>query len=72
MATVLLALALISGGAASAANAANISEDIDDACDRIDNYPQYPDVQNILEEICDDAERLRNSQAASAVSSIIH
>lgn len=69
MTTVLLALALISGGTASAGNTANIQEDLDtEGCDRIDNYPTFREV---LEEICDDAEQLRTSQAASAVSPII-
>ena len=62
--TVLLALALIAGGAASAANAAHIQneyiDDISDGCDQPDNP--------LVEDICDDFDRTRNSQAATAVS----
>ena len=62
--TILLALALIAGGAASAANAAHIQSDyIDPASDDCDQ-PVVP----IVEDICNDFDITRNSQAATAVS----
>ena len=55
----LLTLALFAGGAASAANAADVQNDYID--------PIQATCDN-TEGVCDDIERLRNSQAAGAVS----
>ena len=61
---------MIAGGAASAANAADVQNDYLDPlqCDEISSNPIAAAIQ---EEFCDDFERLRNSQAAAAVSSYI-
>ena len=64
--TVLLSLALISGGIPSALNAADVQDDyLDNTFCDLDNLPDS------FEEVCDDARRLRDSQAAAAVSFII-
>ena len=63
--TVLLALAFIAGGAASAANAADFqNEYIDPISDICDEVPEG----SLAEEICNDYYRIRDSQAAAAVS----
>ena len=64
--TVLLAVALFAGGAASAANAADVQDDYIDIlqCDETSG-------NSVFESVCDDLEQLRNSQAAAAVSSYI-
>ena len=62
---VLLTLGLLAGGIASAANAADIQDDYieptEQLCDA-DNIPQQ------FEDNCNDVRRIRDSQAAAAVS----
>ena len=62
--SVLLALGLISGGIPSAINAADVQNDYLDnsVCDQ-------DDLSDRLQELCDEITAIRNSQAASAVSS---
>ena len=64
MLSLLLALGLISGGIPSATNAADVQEDYLDnnVCDQ-DNLPDG------VQEACDQITAIRDSQAASAVSS---
>ena len=64
---VLFALGLFAGGAASAANAADVQDDYYDRfqCDEIiDNFPD----DNPAVEACERIARIRDSQAAAAVS----
>ena len=60
--SILFALGLLAGGIASAANAA----DVQDALDTLGQFCEF------LEEFCDDAEQLRNSMAATAVSIYVY
>ena len=61
---------MVAGGAASAKNAAHVNDDIDEIhCDELDSLPAV--IQAYLEEMCEDAERIRDCQIASAVSSNI-
>ena len=62
--SVLLALGLISGGIPSAINAADVQNDYLDniRCDQ-------DDLSDDAQEICDEITAIRDSQAASAVSS---
>ena len=64
---ILLALGLLAGGIASAANAADVQDDYYEPlrCDELSD--DLPDDHPVVE-ICDDFERLRNSQAAGGVS----
>ena len=70
--SVLLFLGLITGGGPNAAFASVVqSHIIDDIhCDQRDYYSDYfPSNTNPLAELCDDLERLRSAQIATAVSS---
>ena len=58
--TILLSLALISGGVPSAINAEDVQERRN-VCDEVD-------ITESTQELCDDLERLRDSQICSAVS----
>ena len=63
--TIILALALISGGIASAVNASDIQEEY------IDPLESFCDQGDLIdEEICYKLQAIRDAQAASAVSSI--
>ena len=64
--TILLALALIAGGAASAANAAHIQNEYIDS-DIISAVCDQPE-NSVVEDFCNDFDTIRNSQAATAVS----
>ena len=73
--TVILTLALLSGGITSAVNAADVKKDYidvcDDAFDRLYQYRFHDDydyVFDLLTEICDNFEQIRDFQAATAVS----
>ena len=66
---ILFALGLLAGGIGSAANAANVASDYDDAqCAELRD--RFPD-NSLFAETCDNFERLRNSQAAGAVSAYL-
>ena len=56
---VVFGLSLFAGGVANAIYAANNAGSIDDICD------QFPDITN---DICDALRRVRDSEAAAAVS----
>lgn len=67
-----MGFAIIFGGAASTANAVNVKEEYLDKlqCSFFDDYPNPdddPDIE-ILKKLCHNLEKLRNCQAASAVS----
>ena len=62
--TIILLLALLSGGIPSAANAADVQRDyIDDLCEEDTQF-----IIQIPDRVCDDLKQLRNSQAVAAVS----
>ena len=61
----LLALALISGGIPSAVNAAGVQ---DDYLDYYYSISYINDFSDWIEKECNDLRRIRDSQAASAVS----
>ena len=61
--SVLFVLGLLAGGAASAANAADVSDGLDTVSFICDNP-----ANELVTEICDDLEQLRNSMVAAAVS----
>ena len=80
---VILALALISGGILSVVNAVDIEKDYVDLCDDsylvrrkghvtfknyYRHYNYYFETKYLPAELCDDFERIRDSQAATAVS----
>ena len=68
--TVILALALLSGGIPTAVNAADVKKGYIDYCDdniRRYNYGIY-DYNYVVIEPCDNFEQIRDSQAATAVS----
>lgn len=60
---VLFLLGLLAGGAASAANVADVQDFLDTISFACDNPPN-----ELVTEICDNWEQLRNSIAAAAVS----
>ena len=65
--SIILALALISGGIPSAINAADIKEDYIDPLEEFCNLDGLTDRS---EEICNNLQTIRDAQIASAVSSI--
>ena len=68
-----LLLCLIAGGIPNAVFASIVQNHITDdlQCDQSDYYPNdYPSNTNPLSELCDNLERLREAQVATAVSSM--
>ena len=70
--TVILALALFSGGILSVVNAADIGRNYVNSCPGYVRYKRrsssYFDKYYMSREMCDDFERIRDSQVATAVS----
>ena len=65
--SIILALALISGGIPSAINAADIKEDY---IDPLEEFCNLDGLTARSEEICNNLQTIRDAQIASAVSSI--
>ena len=63
--SIILALALLSGGIPSALNAADIKEDYIDPLEEICNQD---DLDDRTEEVCNNLQAIRDAQIASAVS----
>ena len=62
---ILLALGLLAGGISSAVNASDVQRDLIDSAEQ---YCDADDSSQQLEEYCSDIKRLRDTQAAAAVS----
>ena len=61
--SILFVIGFLAGAAASAANAADVQDGIDLSASTCDNP-----INDIVSEMCDNWEQLRNSMAAAAVS----